>query len=731
MENSFLENELLFSYDRTEKIIAVEYDGDNGMDIFLRVNGHIRKEKEAFRPFILLTNQTLLQGMEEIKEIVPLNGNHEFKYLVFYKHWKKRDHILKVLKNAAQPPEAVFLNFPDPVHQHLLLTGKTLFKGLSFEEINRMQIDIETFCDPEYEFSNPHRDSDRITMIAISDNRGFEYVISGKRLDESEMLKELVRIINEKDPDIIEGHNINKFDLWYIEKRAKKLKIPLKLGRDGSLLRSHPSRFSIAERNINFPKYEIYGRHIVDTWILAQLYDVSYRGLENYRLKEIARHFSVVSRERTYIQPSQISWYFLNDPETLRKYALDDVRETRSISDILSYPYFIQAQMFPYSYQNVIVRGNATRIDSLFIREYLRQLHSIPRPSPQISFEGGYADIFYQGVLHNIIHCDVQSLYPSIMLSFQLFPQKDELQIFARLLKDLRQFRLKAKSLMREAREEKLRKYYDALQGTFKILINSFYGYLGFSLGHFSDFERAGQVTKKGREILSAMIEKLKASGYIIAEIDTDGIYFSPPKGKEDFTEQGVLQELSAILPEGIQVEIDGTYRSMFSYKIKNYVLMDHNQNITVKGSGLKSRGLELFQRKFMEDMFRLILSGESEKINDLYTKYKDDLCNHRLPVEMFCKTETLQESPLLYQEKVRKKERNASAAYELALKSGNIYVAGDQISYYVTGNKKNVKVFDNCKLAHQWDPENPDENVNYYNDKLDALYQKFKPFIT
>ena len=49
-------------------------------------------------------------------------------------------------------------------------------------------------------------------------------------------------------------------------------------------------------------------------------------------------------------------------------------------------------------------------------------------------------------------------------------------------------------------------------------------------------------------------------------------------------------------------------------------------------------------------------------------------------------KTETLQDSPETYSEKIGGKRRNVSAAYELALKAGRPYLSGDQISYYVAG---------------------------------------------
>ncbi len=731
---SFYSNEVLFSFDRTERIVAAEHNEKTGITLFVRNGNEISTIREPFRPFIIVTDESLLDRETHPHELIVLKGGHELRFLLLFNSWKERDRALKMIKGRTSREDgvsqALLFSPSDPVHQHFLLTGKTLFKGLSFDELHRLQLDIETFCAEGYEFSNPERVEDRITLIALSDNRGFEHVISGFTLDEASMLNELVRIITEKDPDIIEGHNINKFDFWYIEERAKRYKIPLRLGRGGALLRAHPSQLSIAERSITYWKYEIYGRHVVDTWILAQLYDVSYRGLESYGLKDIARHFNVAGEERTYLPPDKLSWYFQNEPETLMKYCLDDVRETAGISEILSYSYFIQTQIFPYSYQNTIVRGNATRIDSLFIREYLRNRHSIPIPSSQRTFEGGYADIFYQGILHNILHCDVQSLYPSLMLSFRIFPGKDDLAVFPRLLSDLREFRLKAKELMRNAEDEKTRKYYDALQSTFKILINSFYGYLGFAMGHFSDFGQAAEVTRKGREILTDMIETLRAAHYTIAEIDTDGIYFSPRESGPDYDEKEALQMLSKSMPPGITVEIDGSYRAMLSYKVKNYVLLDQKNTIIIKGSGLKSRGLELFQRRFMEELFRLLLTGEKEKIEALYDEYSQSFRLHSFPPRMFCKTETLQEAPLTYLAKVKDRKRNASAAYELALASGVTYSAGDQISYYVAGKGKRVKVFENAKLVKEWDPSSPDENVEYYLDKLTTLYRKFKPFI-
>ena len=203
-----------------------------------------------------------------------------------------------------------------------------------YGDLLRLQLDIETYCAEGYEFSNPYRDEDRITLISLSDSSGWEHVISGREYGEKEMLEVMVEQINLRDPDVIEGHNIFNFDLTYIEARARKYKVPLAIGRNKQTIKSHSSRLNIAERTISYKKFEVYGRHIVDTYLLAQMYDVTARNLESYGLKNIARHFNVASPDRTYIDPDKLSWYYDNKPDELIKYGLDDVRETRAISEI-------------------------------------------------------------------------------------------------------------------------------------------------------------------------------------------------------------------------------------------------------------------------------------------------------------------------------------------------------------------------------------------------------------
>jgi DNA polymerase elongation subunit (family B) len=531
--------------------------------------------------------------------------------------------------------------------------------------------------------------------------------------------------------------------------RAKKLKTKLDWGRSGGFLRSRPSRLQIAEKTIDYPKFAVDGRHFVDTFLLAQFYDVGLRTLTGFDRADVAGHFGFCdSEEISGLAGKDLERAYLKNTDRFRKRALCGVRETRSMSDLLSPSYFIQAQIFPYNYQDVIVRGNATRINALFLREYFRQKHSIPElPIPQ-TFEGGYTDIFFTGVARNVWHCDVASLYPSIMLQFDCFPVSDQLQIFRHLLTDLREFRLAAKAKMRAAKDPSEQRHLEAFQNTFKILINSFYGYLGFAQGHFADFDAAARVTQIGRDLLKKMIDWLTKQGAKVIEVDTDGIYFVPPssvsaveagvspartKPKAAGMAAATAEEIERLqkglakeLPKGIEVEFDEQFEAMFSYKAKNYALLTKNGEVIIKGGALKSRGLEKFQRVFLEEMIKRIMLGKPETIAELRSDFEKKIRNREWSIDMLMKTDTLQDSLEKYRAKIAGSARNRAAAYELALGSGRAYKPGDQVSYYIKSTPKKVPAYEAARLASEFDPQNRDENVDYYLAKLDDLVKKF-----
>ena len=124
--------------------------------------------------------------------------------------------------------------------------------------------------------------------------------------------------------------------------------------------------------------------------------------------------------------------------------------------------------------------------------------------------------------------------------------------------------------------------------------------------------------------------------------------------------------------------------------------------------------------------MIKLIMQGKPEAIADLRNEFERKIRNREWKIDMLMKTDTLQDSLDKYRAKIAGSTRNRAAAYELALASDRSYRPGDQISYYIRAKPKKVPAYEAAKLASEFDPQDRDENVDYYVFKLDELVKKF-----
>lgn len=730
--------DILYGWDATAGVVsasALEIDGAEYLRLYLRGDKGITTQDRKFEPFLLFGPDEFAGHLDEV-QVERLSGNLNYKWIARFPTMKAlakaKARLDKEFKGKYGRVSDEYLMINDGVQQALLLTGVTHFGGFTESGVVRMQLDIETDTTEGFEFPSAGREGDEIIIIALSDSTGREKVISRLEMTEAEMLLELGRTIEEWNPDVIEGHNIFKFDLSYIFERAKRHKVKLGWGRDGSEIRFHKSRVSLAERRFDYPKFEVEGRAFVDTYILVQFYDIVKREMESYSLKEVSKYLGVAASGREYVEGHEIRDVWRSDPKRLVRYAMDDVRETGAIAAMLGAPYFYQSQMLPLAYQDVYVRGNAVKINGLMLRWYLHENHSVPKPSSRADFVvGGFTDVRRFGVIKDVVACDVASLYPSLMLSYKIEPEMDSLGAFLEMLAELRSRRLAAKAMMKETRDASEKKSLDNQQGTFKILINSFFGYLGTDGAYFGDAAAANKITSSGQELIKRIVELLEAEGCGIIEVDTDGVYFAPPReGMADAEIETIIERISSKMPEGIQIEIDGRYPAMLSYKVKNYALLRNDGVIIIKGSGMKSRGLEPFQREFLRRGINYILENEPEKIDAMRDDFAAAITEGRMPVAELAKTDRLQETLDAYREKTAKSSRGRQAGYELAVKSGKEFQPGDYVTYYITGEKPKVAAWQHAKLLSDYDAQNPDVNVAYYLAKLADVYDRVKGFM-
>jgi DNA polymerase I len=678
------QNEVLYGHGTTQRLVAVETSDKDAVLFTRTMDGTLAVERRPFIPWILCDRERHFEGATTTQ----LSGSGHPYLIEFESGWSSSLDA----KRSLRADHANLVTYTNPVRHFLSRTGETLFKGMAFDHLLRMQVDIETTS------LDPHAPGAGIFLIAISDNRGFSEALVGA---EATILRDLMSIVSERDPDVLEGHNIYGFDLPYILARCEASQLKPTLGREGRTAYTGRSRNCALGANTRpFSPVHIYGRHILDTYLQVQRFDIAKGQLSSYGLKECAQAYHLASPDRIILDRSDISETYRTDKNRVLAYARQDVEETAALAALVAPTEFYQAQIVPDTYQDAAVCGTGEKINSIMVRHYLRCGEAIPRPSASSAFPGGFTEIRRTGIIRPVVKADVESLYPSLMLTQDIKPKSDRLGIFLPLLRELTNRRLSAKRALKSApphsREEA---YWDGLQNSFKTLINSFYGYIGGPF-YFNDNAAARRITEAGQQVVKDIADELTRRGASVIEIDTDGVYFQPPERVRTLTdEEAFVEEVGSVLPAGIRLAHDGSYAAMISLKIKNYVLLHHDGRHVFKGSSLRSRADEKFGRNFLSDAVGHLLLGDEAAAAALYTTIADKIVNGQMPIEDLAKRERVTQKMLA--SGLRKRAADALR--------GSIHSEGDFVSLY---QRKDGTL----GLADSYDS---DEDREYYLERL------------
>lgn len=605
---------LLYGVDPTPQIVAAEFRSPNKVLLYQRTEeGQTVVIERSFRPWLIARDPESLWNLRPAPAVGSLRGGdrHPLATLVEFDTWEHFRRAQDLLPSRSS--DAYQLNWP--VGQFLMRTGVTLFKEMSFEDLRRMQLDIETLS------LNPRDDDGAIVMIALKQGEHEEVLILES--DERDLLLRFSDAIQRLDPDVIEGHNVFNFDLPYLIERARRWQVPLRLGRDGSPpLLTEQQRFRAGPVSLPYTQIHVHGRHIIDTYQQLQRFDTAGR-LSSYGLKSAIRALGLEREEREFVAGEEIAALWRNgerDRERLGRYALDDVRDVDLLARVTVPTEFYQTQILPMTFQRTTVTGTGRKIDDLMARTYLAAGHALPMPGNPRPYPGGFTELVRSGVFGPIVKADVESLYPSIMLHDKIAAAADTLGAFPLLLRELTTRRIEAKQRARQTAGEE-HALWDGLQGSFKVLINSFYGYLGFGGGLFNDFDAAERVTLEGQRLIRKVVAELDRHDARPIEVDTDGVYFTPPAGvdTEDDEEAFVAMVGALALPEGVRLAHDGRYEKMLSLKLKTYALLDYDGSLTLKGSALRSRRMERCFLRFIQDAARDFMRDRRNEVRDRY----------------------------------------------------------------------------------------------------------------
>ncbi|MEO7040706.1 MAG: DNA polymerase domain-containing protein [Gemmatimonadaceae bacterium] len=731
-------DEWLSGWDDTPGIVSVDASPDGRATVWRRLpeSGKLVREESRFRPWLVLEHiEDLFHlgdrlGATDASRAVrhrELEGPGALRHLVTSDDGRALTAAVlkgasarlgKSITHLAELAQQSVLSLP-PEEQYLVATGRTYFRHLTFDQLHRLQFDLET--------TGLDARVARVFMISIRYTNGATEVLEANGegdAAEAQLIRQLMSRVEQADPDVIENHNLHGFDLPFLDERSRALGVPLSLGRirTNGLKRRAARRGSRSadpndHRRVRFVAP---GRELIDTLDAVRRYDFSVRELPGHGLKAVAKHLGFAAPDREYIRGDQIYSTYRVDPERVRRYATDDVEEVAALSRMLGGAAFALAQMVPRRYERLADAGAATGvIDPLIVRAYIRAGAALPAHQDGDGTEhtGAALHLFASGVAHKVVKADVASLYPSLMRSFRIGPARDRLGVLLGLVDGLVERRLEAKAKGRAALPGSVERYEnEAMSAALKIVVNSAYGYLAAGgLTRFADIHAANEVTRRGREVLALMCKELAARGVTLLEADTDGVYFAVPRSWSEDDERRIVTEVATLLPPLVQLEFEGRYAAMLSHEPKNYALLRYDGSLLLRGVAFRSSRSEPFGDKFLRRAIGALLIGDVPEVRDSYLSMIGALRTRALPTHEVSSRVRLTKSPAQY---MATRSKRKELPYEAMLGVGEAkWSIGDRIRVYRKQNGTSGAIASSEDDPGASDPR--DYDIDYYERLL------------
>ncbi len=512
-----------------------------------------------------------------------------------------------------------------------------------------MSIDIECLSPESMEF--PVAEKDPIILVSLAFNQLYnnvkDLVIIAKDIEctrpdtiavknEYQLLKTLRNVIREYDPDIITGYNIAEFDFGYIDKRMQANALQCNFGRDGSpwYLREIAGKVDVS----------IVGRIVIDTLPMVR----KNFSLKEYKLKTVAKE--LLHTEKLDVPPKVMREYWFDGGEKFIQFVKysrrDAVLGMMLIENLgMLQKYVALSKVSGIMPQTVVTGGQSVMLEFMMLQRYNRQGYAMAMKPQYAGSDDEDREVEYQGAFvsepevgahDHLVLTDMQSLYPSIVIRYNLCPttviideacdrvHKDpnggefvdaevHRGILSDMLDEVLQKRLAVKKEMK-TKEGQERATLDAIQYALKIVINSAYGWTGYKRSRLFNLTTASAVTAYGRETISGVrdtIENLKdvvingkTFNFKPLYTDTDSVYVKLLTDSDididdaDAAGNYIADTVSAPMKYPMKLNYEGYARRALFLAKKRYGmwLLEKDRDGNVKDK-IKVKGIEIVRR--------------------------------------------------------------------------------------------------------------------------------------
>jgi DNA polymerase elongation subunit (family B) len=703
-------------------------------------------QKKKMGEFGIIIDKLDTQGNERLE-----NG---MKFLV--KSMKSYTDLISFFRMGGLDPwkeeTRQYFTVLSPVEQYLIQKKKRLFKGIDdYAGVHRFVFDIETTgLEPE---------TNNIILIGIKDNRGLNKTISAFGEDgEKKCIEQFFEYIRDLKPTIVAGYNSAFFDFPFILKRAEILGVDVNsltqiFTTQG--IKEKEGMLKLANEVEPYKQHIIWGFNIIDIAHSVRRAQAINSEIKSWGLKYITKYLEKEKPNRVYVDGGKISKIYLDDesyyvnPKTggykkigepgtenllekypgkfeiwpgsriVEQYLDDDLYETMIVDDSFSQSTFLLSKLVPTTYERIATMGTATLWKIIMLAWSYENNLAIPAKDEKRAITGGLSRLLNVGYSKNIVKFDYASLYPSIQLVYDVFPDCDVMGVQKSMLKYFRNIRIKYKRLAGElAKTNPVEaEMYDRKQLPIKIFINAYFGSLSApQVFPWGDMNMGETITCVGRQCLRMMIMFFMKKGYKPLVMDTDGVNFETPTDIEEHTYIG--KGLNELVIEGKEykgieadtaefndifmrnemgLDIDYIAPACINVSRKNYIIKlikKGKEKIKLTGNTIKSKKLQTYIVEFLDEGLKMLLNGDGQSFIELYYEYVDKIYNKQIPLSKIANKSRVKQSVADYKKHIKKTTKAGSlmsrqAHMELILQNEYPAGLGDTIYYVNNGVKK------------------------------------------
>lgn len=554
---------------------------------------------------------------------------------------------------------------PYPAPRVLVFDIEVRSSDLGMPQPHRLDDTVEMISVVVFENGSGSNNSRRYILHTLRERLGMDDTVEEVLYDdEAGLITGFFSLLKLEDPTVITGFNIFGFDIHYLVSRLRLrlLEIPdVSRGLKGSVDIIKVDWTSGAYGHNQFERLVVGGRLIVDMFLYFRRMK-----LDRYSLDFVSNKFLGEGKSDMPYERMRDAFYS-GDRSVLREVAEYCVQDS-----VLVMRLFEKVQMWidlcemskitRCNIEDIYTRGEQMKLVSQCVKECItRNIVLQPQePSEWRAYEGAYVIDPEKGVYDGCCTLDFQSLYPSIIIAYNICPstycipreansehlnvvsvtddgaipqvkhgfRKSHVGLLPGMIKSILDERKAVKKLMK-AHDKDTVEYVvlDRRQNALKICANSVYGMMGFkSSRYFGHVGCAESVTTVGRNLLSNIVREIEAA-YPVRVIygDTDSCMLCHASGaasKEEMEALGaaVCNDVTSSLPEPMALKFESYYDKVVLLTKKRYILVS-NGRASYKGVMNARRDYCRFAKDTYEGVVGMVAAGDD---NDKIRRYID-----------------------------------------------------------------------------------------------------------